>query len=246
MMRFKTIFFTGLCFFLLGGIANAAPILTEEFESDGLGTRYTAAGAGNGGGGCCQVWERNSLDGGGSTALLTGFQGADYWKADDLDDGGLPAGFSAATPRNLAMNTVNIASFSNIILTVSLSASTDLDAGEDFLRVIAIDNDTLVATVLDEFDGSTAGSNSGVTLGTAFQDISYNLSALGITNLNIVFEGWTTSNDEVLGIDNIRLTGDTAPIGAVAVPTLNNVLLILMSVLLLLLSSFAWRKNSHN
>lgn len=203
-----------LCAVLVPLTANSAIIFTENFNTDGLGTRYSAAGAGGAGLGCCQNWSLNSQDEGNETDVLVGFEGADFWSGSDLDDGNLPSGFSSTNPRDLIMNTVDISLFSNEQLTVSL-ASNALDIGEDFLRVLAINSDTGDRTVLDFFDGSSAGSVSGVILGSTFQDISYDLSGLGYANLDIAFEAWSTSNSDVIGIDNIVLSGtstNTVPV----------------------------------
>lgn len=193
---------------LFVGSAQSAVIFTEDFNTDGLGTRYTAAGAGGAGLGCCQNWSLNSQDEGNESDVLVGFEGIDFWSGSDLDDSSLPGSFSALTPRDLIMNSVNVGSFTNELLTVGLAASSTLDVGTDFLRILAIDSDTNARTVLDFFDGTSAGSTSGVVLGTTFQDLTYDLSGLGFTNLSIGFEAWTTSNNEVIGIDNIRISGD--------------------------------------
>lgn len=193
---------------LFVGSAQSAVIFTEDFNTDGLGTRYTAAGAGGAGLGCCQNWSLNSQDEGNESDVLVGFEGIDFWSGSDLDDSSLPGSFSALTPRDLIMNSVNVGSFTNELLTVGLAASSTLDVGTDFLRILAIDSDTNARTVLDFFDGTSAGSTSGVVLGTTFQDLTYDLSGLGFTNLSIGFEAWTTSNSEVIGIDNIRISGD--------------------------------------
>lgn len=199
------------------GSANASTIFTENFNTDGLGTRYTALGAGGVGLDCCQNWSLNSQDEGNETDVLVGFEGADFWSGSDLNDGSLPGSFTYDTPRNLVMNTVDIGSFVSEVLTISL-ASDSLEIGNDFLRVLAINADTGDRTILDFFDGSSAGSNSGVTLGTNFQDISYDLSGLSYANLDIAFEAWTTLNSEVVGIDNIRLSGNaTSTVPAPAV-----------------------------
>jgi len=207
-MRKVSCFFIALSASSLIASADAALILSESFNTDGLGTRYEAAGAGGAGLGCCQNWSLNSQDEGDASDVLTGFEGSDFWSGSDLNDGNLPGGFSFATPRNLVLNSVGIGSFINRVLTVSLAASTNLDLQGDFLRIVAIDSNSSSRTVLDTFDGPSAGSGSGVTLGTSFQDVSYDLSGLSFSNLSIGFEAWTTSNSEVVGIDNIRLTGD--------------------------------------
>lgn len=189
------------------GSASATVILIENFNTDGLGTRYTAAGAGGSSLGCCQNWSLNSQDEGNRSDVLTGFEGLDFWSGSDLNDPSLPSGFSNSTPRNLVLNAVNLGLFTNETLSIALSASSNLDVGNDFLRILAIDSDTNARIVLDMFDGSTAGSISGTVLGTTFQDVYYDLSGLNFSNLSIGFEAWTTTNEEVIGIDNIRLTG---------------------------------------
>ena len=187
------------------GSANASVIYTEAFETDGLGTRYSASGAGGAGLGCCQNWSLHSQDEGEESDVLTGFSGLDFWSGTDLNDGSLPTGFSETTPRDLLLNTLELDGQSNS-LTVAL-ASANMDQGSDFLRVFAVDADTGVRSLLDFFDGSEAGSMSGVVLSNVFQDISYDLSSLGITKLIIGFEAWNTSNNEAIGIDNVRVAG---------------------------------------
>ncbi|MGR5150654.1 PEP-CTERM sorting domain-containing protein [Photobacterium swingsii] len=194
-----------LCIGLFAGSASATSILTEDFNTDGDGTRYTVTGGGGAGLGCCQNWSLNSEDEGGRSDVLVGFEGGDFWSGSDLNDGNLPSGFSNANPRDVILNSVDISSFNNEVLVIALAASTNLDVGSDFLRIFAVDADTSARTVLDMFDGSNAGSMSGVTLGTTFQDVTYDLSGLGFANLRIGFEAWTTSNSEVVGVDNIRL-----------------------------------------
>jgi len=191
---------------------QAAQIFSETFETDGLGTRYTAAGAGNGGGGCCEVWQRNSTDGGDHSDVLVGFEGSDFWAGDDLDDVDLPDGFSPSNPRNLIMNNVGLIGFAPVSLDVLLAASANMETN-DFLRVFAVNNDTNIRTVLDDFQPIgriLTGSTSGMQLGLTFQNFSY-LIPSGITNLSIGFEGWTNTNTEVLGIDNIRLASQSVP-----------------------------------
>lgn len=189
--------------------SNASIIYTESFETDGLGSRYTAAGAGGAGLGCCQNWSLNSQDEGDNSDALTGFTGSDFWSGTDLNDGNLPGGFSDTNPRDLLLNTLTLDGVSNM-LTVSL-AGTNLDVGSDFLRVFAINADTNTRSVLDFFDGTNSGTSSGVALSTVFQDFSYDLSSLGITNLIVGFEAWNTSNSEAVGIDNIRISGVVGP-----------------------------------
>jgi hypothetical protein len=189
-------------------VANAGIIVTENFDTDGLGVRYTAEGAGGSGLGCCQNWSLNSEDEGNNSDALTGFTGADFWSGSDLNDSSLPGSFTSTSPRNLILNMVNLSGFDNSIMSVSLAASANLDLGGDFLRIFAIDADTSTKTILDFFDGTSAGSHSGISLNTVFQNIDYDLSGLGFSKVQIGFEAWTTSNSEVVGIDNVIISGD--------------------------------------
>ena len=201
----------------LASPASSAVLLQEGFESDGLGSRYTAAGAGNGSGNCCQVWGLNSTDGGNNSDSLTGAGGSDFWAASDLDDANLPSGFNASNPRNLVMNSLSTTGGAS--MTVSLAASTNHDNNE-FLRVFFIDLDTMVKTILDEFvstaSGSALSSSTNGALGTAFADFSYVIPAT-VLNFQVGFEAWNSSNSEVLGIDNVTVSGTAANVPAPAV-----------------------------
>lgn len=201
----KKLFLTGLMTFLFAGTVNASLIYIESFETDGLGTRYTAAGAGGAGLGCCQNWSLNSQDEGDHSDALIGFTGSDFWSGTDLDDSSLPTGFSSTTPRDLQLNALELDGISSF-LTVSL-AQANMDSGTDFLRIFAVNADDNSRTVLDFFDGGDAGSTSGVALTSTFQDVSYDLGSLGFTNIIVGFEAWNTSNSEAVGIDNIRVSG---------------------------------------
>jgi len=205
------------------GQSQASLIYSETFESDGLGSRYSAAGAGNGGGGCCQVWQLNSLDGGNESDVLVGFEGNDFWAASDLNDSNLPSGFSATTPRSLILNNIDVSNYMNLQVDVMLAGSQNHESS-DFFRVFILDNDSNTKTILEEFTSPAnssplTGSVSNSNLGLTFSNFNYLLSN-GFSNVSIGFEAWNTANNEVLGIDNIRVSGDQQRVGNVPEPSM--------------------------
>lgn len=196
------------------GTATATLIYSEGFNTDGNGTRYTVAG---GGVDSTEVWGLASTETSGALSAITGKEGADFFAGRDLNDSDLPPGFSSDNPRTLTLNNVDISGFNNVTVTIALAASQDVfETPPDLFRIIAINNDTMVATILDNFladsDKSLVGSESGTTLTTAFQDVVYENSFAGITNLGLRVEAWSTYNDELYGIDNIRIEGTSVPV----------------------------------
>jgi len=170
-----------ICLLLGVGQSQASLIHSETFESDGLGSRYSAAGAGNGSGHCCQVWQLNSLDGGNESDALVGFGGNDFWAASDLNDPNLPSGFSTTTPRNLILNNIDVSNYMNLQVDVMLAGSQDHESS-DFFRVVVLDNDTNNKTILEEFRSPASsspltGSVSNVNLGLTFSNFNYSLSS---------------------------------------------------------------------
>jgi hypothetical protein len=108
---------------------------------------------------------------------------------------------------------------------VAAAAGGDWDAGQDFLRILAIDTDTSAQTVLDEFLPNGAGNlessfYAGVVLGTTFQDFTYALPTAA--NLAIRIEAYTTGDLEFLGFDDLRIVPEprAAPLLALGVTAL--------------------------
>ena len=154
--------------------------------------------------------------------LIGGFdpspEGAGFWIGGDmnLDFGD---GFAATPddPRVLEINPVNVSGFGDVQLTVALAA-TDADFEPvDYLRILVDPDNSGVFEVLAEFRGvAEAGSPVEKALrdtidGTTslrsdeFIDVTYDIPS-NATELVIRFEAYSTFPNEVVGIDNLRVT----------------------------------------
>jgi hypothetical protein len=120
----------------------------------------------------------------------------------------------------LELAAIDLSGFVNVTMTVALANSDPSDQWEtsDFLRILLDkDGDGTFETTLADFNG---GGNPLDTLvdslgaGTiplgAWADFMFSIPD-DATNAVIRFESLSSAPEEVLGIDNIRITGDDAP-----------------------------------
>lgn len=194
--------------------AQAAILIYEEdFNTDGLGSRYSAVGAGSAGN---AFWEL----GVGNTTSLSGFEGANYWGGANLD---VNFGGTNQLPRTLTLplDELDVSLYTNLTVTLLVAATTGEweSAQPDYLRIYAVDADSSDEELLEAFlpNGTNASNlqatvQSSVVLGATFQEITLNIDSLvDLNNLFLRFEGGSTSNREVMGFDHVRISGDLIP-----------------------------------
>ncbi len=188
-------------------------IYEEDFNTDGLGSRYSAVGSGSSGN---AFWEL----GVGNTSALSGFEGANYWGGANLD---VNFGGTSQLPRTvtLPLDSLDVSLYTNLTVTLLVAASTGEweSTQPDYLRIYAVDADSADEELLEAFlpTGTNASNlqatvQSSTTLGTTFQEITLSISSLvDLNNLFLRFEGGSTSNREVMGFDRVRISGDLIP-----------------------------------
>lgn len=194
--------------------ASAAILIyQEDFNTDGLGSRYSAVGAGGSG---SAFWELAV----GNTSSLTGFEGANYWGGSNLD---VNFGGTNQLPRTvtLPLDELDVSLYTNLTVTLLVAATTGEweSTQPDSLRIYAVDADSSDEELLEAFlpTGTNASNlqatvQSSVTLGTVFQEITLSIDSLvDLNNLFLRFEGSSTSNREVLGFDRVQISGDLIP-----------------------------------
>ena len=168
---------------------------------------------------------------------LTGFEGTGFWGGADLDDADFEPDFStAASPRSLTLQPVNVTGQSNVQLVVS-AAGTDIDFdGDDLFRILA-DPDGVAGpepfVLLANFrpNGMGALTNAGTTLRAQFADFRYNIPPAA-TDLIIRFEGFSTFFNEVMAFDNVRVVAEGPPLPTISVqPVAPNVVVTYSGVL---------------
>ena len=184
--------------------AEAHAVAIESFNVDGSGSTYLVSG---GGGSGDDFWGLQSI---GNSFGFSGQEGADFFGGRDLNSP-FSGGVNPLTVEIPASGAVPLAPGPQHQLQILLAANFGgmWDAGQDFLRIIAIDGDTSAETVLDAFLPNGAGNLesttfAGLILDTTFQDVTYDVP-ISIANLELRIEAWTTGDLEFLGFDSIRV-----------------------------------------
>lgn len=192
-----------------------ATIFSEDFESDGNGTRYETStleftdGSGD-------FFTRTDGTNIGSFYNVTGFGGSSYFAAMDLD------GEGASLPLTLTFNNIDISGFSDLAFSVDLAEDDDgsnqdwdltdfvkfeyrIDGGafQNLLAVESIpdgDNFNAVPAIDTDFDGNGDGTEITDTFATFVASIAGTGSSLDLrTTYNL------NSGDEDLSIDNLKI-----------------------------------------
>lgn len=197
----------GLAISLLAMSANAMTVYTEDFDTDGAGTRYVLTG---GGGSGTSFFGLNSI---GTSTGFTGSGGADYFAGRDMD-GGFSGGANPLTIE-IGSTTPIAISGSTMQLEILLAAASGVHESSEFIRIIAIDFDTSAEFVLDEWnangdDDLESTTFAGTVLGTAFQNLTYDLPA-SISNLEIRIETYSTNPFETVGFDELNVIVSPEP-----------------------------------
>lgn len=161
-----------------------------------------------------------TIEAGGSLlgGLISGQEGTGFFAGADMNEPTIADGTfnTVAEPRSLTLRSVNVTGKKNVKLTVALAA-TDVDfEQDDFLRIL-VDTDGSgpgAFTPLIEFKPPTANdkffSDGTNKLSVVFKDVSYNIPD-GATDLVVRFESMSTFFNEIVALDNVRITAGDAP-----------------------------------
>ena len=136
-------------------------------------------------------------------------EGAGYWVGGDLDATFAPG------PRSIQLAPVNTAAHSNVKLTMALAATdADFEVTDNLLILVDVGNGfeplAVFTGVEDEFDPCFKGlaDEAGHCLSPIeFRDFTWDVPD-GADELTLLIGATNTFPNEVLGIDNIRITGD--------------------------------------
>ena len=195
---------------------------TEDFETDGQGSRYTASTPFNDS--SADHWNRtDGSDIGNATGAYSSYSGTYYWAAEDTDDNG----GNGVDDQTLDITGIDIAGktdlqFQALFGGQSRSAGSSNYDSTDYVKVQAqIDGggygDVIWFSYLDggdssneplgvdtDFDGSA--DSAADLLGPALQSYSANISGTGST-LDIKITVHMDSGDEEVAFDNIQILG---------------------------------------
>ncbi|VAW45205.1 RND efflux system, outer membrane lipoprotein CmeC, partial [hydrothermal vent metagenome] len=228
-MKIKNIYLASLLSTGLLGSAQAVDIMTESFETDGQGVRYTASTPFNDG--FSDHWNRtDGLDIGNVTDPYSNFDGTFFWAAEDVNDNG----GNGLTPQTMEFTDIDINGFENLALSGLFGAGNANGAGAsnydvaDEVRVeYRIDGsgaDPYTAGVCFAYQNNGDDFNEPFGLDTdcdgeadapliqmlpAMASYGFNLVGTGNT-LDLLISVTVDSGSEEFAFDNLLLTGDVA------------------------------------
>ena len=212
--------FATLVFASMLSQANAAVILSEDFENEGLNSAYFALNAGSFDGPRTARdwhWERHSANVTSNTSFYRGFQGQDYWVGINLDENGS----SASMPSRLSLNSVDISDYENTTLSISAAASGGLE-NSDYLAIYAQDQSANAENIsnvsasspissqkvlIDSFFGGVSLLHA-IELNATFQTFSYDLSEIDFSAFSLHFDAFTNASKESVAFDDIIISAD--------------------------------------
>ena len=216
-----------LCGFLSS--VQAIDIITESFETDGNGTRYTASIEFNDT--ANDHFQRtDGSDIANVSGPYSGIDGTFFWAAEDVDD---PQG-NGLVEQNVTFTGIDITGFSNLAFSGLFAAGSELPPGgsdydsTDYIRVqYQVDGGGFQNGMCFGFERMTAGDNSNEPigldadcdgesdangtdrLGTAMQQFGFNIAETGsVLDLRVLIS--MNSGDEEVAFDDFILSGDVA------------------------------------
>lgn len=209
-------FFTLL--FSFSGSAQTL-LLTEDFETDGEGVRYTSNSFPSGTG--CSDYFIRYQDGAAQcvTTDPTGESGTFYWMGEDVDDAGNPAPPDGI----LTLNSVVITSYNpeiRVLLALGRATGDRFEATDALFFEYNIDGGgwNVCGAFYGGFGGPSSdlvedtdldGTPDGAALTGNFTEYIFAVPATG-TNMQVRFRMAHNAGTEEVGVDNIRIFGTTA------------------------------------
>jgi|GEM_PF-1283129 len=205
--------------------AQAVDLITEDFETDGNGIRYTATMPFNDSSN--DHWNRtDGTDINNVSAPYSNYQGSYFWAAEDVDDDG----GNGQNPQTMLFNDININAYSNLAFSGLFAAGNGPDAenydAADYVkvqyRVDGTGNDAYTDGVCFAYQDNGDNFNEPFGLdadcdGTADSPLVEMIPAMAGYGFSIPETGYTldllisvsvNSGDEEFAFDQLVLSGD--------------------------------------
>ena len=220
---------------LAGPGLQAAILLFENFETDGLGTRYTGTGVFSDGIDDYFTRTDGFTEASGIPAF-TGFGGTYFWAAEDTDASENASGVTLLDFSGLDLSTTPVFQIS---LDIGAGSNSAFDSVDDFLLVqyrfdagpwqtaLSFQNNgqTFNGPLLVDTDFD--GIGDGTELGLAFQTItSSSISTTG-TLMDLRIDTLMTSGSEAVAFDNIQVSSIPEPSVTALIAGMGGLLLML-------------------
>lgn len=205
--------------FALSPAPRAAIIVSDSFETDGHGSRYTATGLFSDGEDDYFVRTDGAT---GPTGLptYTNAHGDWFYAIEDSETTENTSSVARLDFTDLSITGVTQLQFAIDLAAGSTSA---FDANEDFFRLefqvdagswqpaIAAFNDGTAKNTMLRIDTDFDGIGDGTTLSTTFQSISSAAIPVAGHSLNVRIDLWSVHGDEAIAFDNLRVTSIPEP-----------------------------------
>jgi hypothetical protein len=229
--------------------ARAAIIFSEDFETDGEGTRYRSHSAFSDGDGDYFI-RTDGLTGPSGVPAYEGFGGSFFWAAEDVDANDNPTGFGILDFSGISLS--GTTSF-EISLDIAAGSTAAFDSVDDFLFVqyrfdggpwetaLAFQNDgeRFNSALLRDTDFDGIGDSD--PLGLDFQTARSGFLASTGNLLDLRIDTFMTSGGEAVAFDNLNVTAVAVP-----EPALGGLLTAAGAGLLLLRRKFLPQKENES
>lgn len=237
---------------LLGGPSlEAVIILNEDFESDGEGGRYTTTGSFSDGAGDYFI-RTDGLSGPSGVPAFSGFGGAYFWAAEDVDAPENPDGLALIDFSGIALDGFSAI---DISLDIGAGSSSAFDSLDDFVLVqFRVDAGSWESALAFQNDGTRFNSallqdtdfdgiGDGSLLGLELQTFSSGDLPVSGTFLDLRIDTLVNAGGEAVAFDNVQITG--VPLAAVPEPALGSLLAGALTGILLLLRRYFLRQPEN-
>ena len=210
-------FFFAILFVLTSTASwSQTTIISEDFETDGDGIRYTISNEFNDG----SNDHFGRTDGSNVSGGYSGQNGSFFIAGEDLDDGG----GDGSAEKTILLNVIDITGYSDLKIKVLAAAGSAATSGwdsSDYLRIEYSTDGTNFITGL-QFSAPVSGSNKGINFDTnndgigdgsaltnIFTEFQQNIPVTGSTLYLRLYAKANSANEE-FAIDYIRLEGTTS------------------------------------
>ena len=198
---------------------HAGILFTESFETEGLGSRYTASG--NFTDGTDDYFTRtDGFTEASGIPAFTGFTGSYFWAAEDID-----AAENVAGEAILDFSSISLDDFPAIQITLEIGAGSDsaFDSIDDFLFVqFRVDSGSWTSALAFQNGGQVYngalyqdtdfdGIGDGTELGLAMQTISSAIIPVSGSLIDLRIDTLMTSGSEAVAFDNVQVIGVPEP-----------------------------------
>ncbi|HKJ91360.1 MAG TPA: hypothetical protein VJ960_09535 [Oceanipulchritudo sp.] len=237
---------------LLGGPSlEAVIILSEDFESDGEGSRYSTTGSFSDGASDYFI-RTDGISGPSGIPAFSGFGGNYFWAAEDIDAPENPVGLALIDFSGIALDGFFAI---DVSLDIGAGSSSAFDSLDDFVLLqfrvdagawqsaLAFQNDgqRFNSALLQDIDFD--GIGDGTLLGQELQSFSSGNLPVSGTFLDLRIDTLVNAGGEAVAFDNVQVTG--VPLAVIPEPATASLFAGILTGFLLFLRRYFLRQTEN-